>query len=421
MNLSRLLIAEMRFRPLTSLVACLAVWIAAACVSGAMLTLKAYDLQTDAEVLALQERAQERMAELENEARIFAKSLGFNIFVYNSQQDLGKFYASDTSDHFLSMQQATTLAKADFEYLNHLLPILRERYNWEERSRSVIIGGIQGEIYIKQQWQEPLEVELVPGEVHMGQGRSSELNIQAGESIQIGGNSYKVSQIRQRLGTKDDITIFMNLGDAQNLLNRPGQISGILALSCNCAAGEIDPIIKGVREIIPGTSVVEFTVRAKARAQARRVVAETAAKEIKDIHASRAQLRKTLSGFSMLFSSFITLVSIVLLLFLYGNNVRERRSEVAILKALGISAGSIHSLFMAKALLLAFAGSITGVVTGILAALVLSGNVQKLPTESLIITPMAIILAACFLSLLACWLPTRNAAARDPGLVLNEN
>lgn len=421
MKLSRLLTAEIKFRPLTSLVACLAVWIAAACVSTALITLKDYDQQTDSEIHALQERAHERMAALENEARIFAKSLGFNIFVYNSRQDLGKFHSTDTSDHFLTMQQANKLAESDFEFLNHLLPILREKYEWKEYSKSVIIGGIQGEIYIKQQWQEPMEIELLTREVHLGYSISSELSIRTGDSVQIGGNSFKVTHVRQRLGTKDDITIFMNLGDAQHLLNRPGLISGILALSCNCAAGEIDPIINGVREIIPGSDVVEFTIRAQARAQARKVIAETAANELKDIQSSRGKIRKTLSSLSLLLSGIMTIVSVFLLLFLYGSNVRERRSEVAILKALGVSEASIHSLFMAKALILAFAGSIIGCATGVATALALSDHPEAMPFSNLVILTTSIVLAACFLSLLACWWPTKYAASRDPGLVLNES
>lgn len=421
MKLSLLLTAELKYRRMTSAVACMAVWIAAACVCGALLTLKAYDLQTDAEVNALQERAHDRMASLENEARLFAKSLGFNIFVYNSNQDLAEFYSSDTSTHFLSMQQAQALADSDFEFLNHLLPILRERYTWEEQSRSVIIGGIQGEIYIKQQWQEPMEVELRPGEVQLGYDLSHELQISSGETIRIGGRAFQVTTVRNRLGTKDDITIFMNLSDAQELLKRPGQISGILALSCNCEAGDVEPIRRGLSKIIPDADVVEFTVRAKAREQARKAIAETAAKELKDIQTSRANLRKTLSGFSMLFSGFITLVSIFLLLFLYGNNVRERKSEVAILRALGVSAASIHSLFMAKALILAFAGSIAGCVTGILAAALFSPQIRSVPVTTLLATAAAIVLVSCFSSLLACWWPARSAASRDPGLVLNES
>jgi ABC-type lipoprotein release transport system permease subunit len=122
-----------------------------------------------------------------------------------------------------------------------------------------------------------------------------------------------------------------------------------------------------------------------------------------------------------MFSGFITLVSIALLLFLYGNNVRERRGEVAILRALGISVSSVHSLFMAKALILAFIGSFAGSCTGIVTASVLSANARSIQLSNLLILAATIILAACFLSLMACWLPTRNAAARDPGLVLNEN
>lgn len=421
MKLSRLLTAELRYRPLTSLLACLAVWIAAACVSAALITLRDYDLQTDTEIHALQERAHERMADLENEARIFAKSLGFNIFVYNSRQDLGEFYSTDTSDHFLTLQQARNLADADFEFLNHLLPILREKYYWNERSKWVIIGGIQGEIYVKQQWQEPMEVELLEGEVHLGHSIATEMGIQTGEIVRIGDNSYTVSTVRQRLGSKDDITVFMNLGDAQQLLNRPGQISGILALSCNCAAGEIDPIRDGVRKIIPGSDVVEFTIRAQARAQARKVIAETAATELDDIRSSRTKIRKTIASLSLLLSGIITFVSVSLLLFLYAGNVRERRSEVAILKALGVPAGSIHSLFMAKALILALTGSVAGCASGVAIALLFSSQPVTVLLSGRLIPTAAIVLAACFLSLLASWWPTKFAVSRDPGLVLNEN
>ncbi|MEX0321578.1 MAG: ABC transporter permease [Puniceicoccaceae bacterium] len=421
MKLSRLLIAELKYRPVPSMLACLAVWIAAACVSASLIILADFDLQTDSEIHALQERAQARMASLENEARIFAKSLGFNIFVYNSKQDLGKFYTNDTSDHFLTMQQANKLAESDFEFLNHLLPILREKYFWKEQSMPVIIGGIQGEIYIKQQWQEPMEVELIPGEVHLGHSIASELNIQQGDSVEIEGSSFTVTNVRQRLGTKDDITLFMNLGDAQQLLDRPEQISGILALSCNCEAGEIEPIRKGVKEIIPGTDVVEFTIRAQARAQARKVIAETASQELDDIMTSRSQIRATLSSLSLLLSGIMTIVCVFLLVFLYGGNVRERKSEVAILSALGVERASIHSLFLAKALILAFTGSICGCVMGLAIALALSNQAGSMPLGSLLIPSTGIILTACFLSLLAYWWPIRLAASRDPGLVLNEN
>ena len=47
----------------------------------------------------------------------------------------------------------------------------------------------------------------------------------------------------------------MNLVDAQNLLGLKDKISGIMALSCNCAAGDIDPIRNGVRQIIPDADV----------------------------------------------------------------------------------------------------------------------------------------------------------------------
>ena len=81
MNSRHLFFNELRYRWGGSLLAAAAVAVAVLSVTASLHLLAAFDRQTQTEIHALQQRSQERMDALENEARIFAKSLGFNIMI----------------------------------------------------------------------------------------------------------------------------------------------------------------------------------------------------------------------------------------------------------------------------------------------------------------------------------------------------
>ena len=240
-----------------------------------------------------------------------------------------------------------------------------------------------------------------------------------GDSIRIGDSDYEVTLCRSQLGTKDDIVIFMNLSDAQDLLGLKGKISGILALSCNCAAGDLEPIRNGVRKIVPEAQVVEFTVRAQARARARRVIADAAAAEKADIENSRKNFRKQLEQFSLLFPAITVAAASILLFFLYSHNVKERRHEIAILRTLGVNTIRIYYIFFVKALLLAVIGVLVGYIGSV-------SSMGSLGAESSFTQlwdwwlALMLLLSACFVSITASIIPVIIAAQQEPGTVLNE-
>ena len=419
MNSRHLFFNELRYRWGGSLLAAAAVAVAVLSVTASLHLLAAFDRQTQTEIHALQQRSQERMDALENEARIFAKSLGFNILIYNGEQRLETFHADDVNTHYLTTEQARALAASEFGLLNHHLPFLRHRYRLPAFDGEVIIAGLEGEIYIKQRFQQPLEVRIEPGEVQLGHTVASRLALKAGDSITVGDAAYQVTLCRKPLGTKDDIVIFMNLADAQALLGLEDKISGVLALSCNCAAGDIAPIRTGVRKIIPGAEVVEFAIRAKARQSARAAIQKAAEAEVADITRSRMTLRAQLERFSTLFAGLTVAAAVVLLFFLYSHNVKERRHEVAILCTLGVRTLQIYRLFVAKAALLAVVGGIAGY----LGALFL---VQSITADATFATLWAtarlltMLGAASLVSISASLIPVMVSARRDPGIVLNE-
>lgn len=419
MSFLTLFLAEIRYRWIGSLMAGAAVAVAVLSVCTSLTLLQDFDASTDSQVSALKDRSQVRMDALENEARVFAKSLGFNIFICHEAQDLPTFYAHDRNTHFLSMEDTRRLARSDFALLNHHLPFLRQRYPLPAFKGEVIIAGLEGEIYIKRKFQQPLEVRIEPGQVQLGHTVATRLKKEAGHSLQVGGKNYQVTHVRKQLGTKDDLMLFMNLGDAQTLLDLPGKVSGILALSCNCAAGNLNPIRRGVRAFIPHAEVVEFAVRARARQRARQAIRAASQQEIEDILATRNGLRLQLGRFSTLFVAIVVSAGALLLFFLYSHNVKERRHEIAILRTLGVRMWKVYGLFIAKSVLLAALGTGIGFVAGRWISPWLAGSI--LGTGGIDPTLLLwLFSASAGVSVVASLLPALVAGWQDPGLVLNE-
>ena len=419
MTLFDLILSELKYRYLGSFMASAAVAVAVISVTASLYLLQDFDTKTEGRVAELQDRSQERMDALENEARVFAKSLGFNIFIYHEKQELATFYANDTNTHYLTTDDTRRLAKANFALLNHHLPFLRHRYPLPAFGGEVIIAGLEGEIYIKRKFQQPLEVRIESGQVQLGHSVATKLGKAPGDSMQIDGKDYAVTHVRGQLGTKDDLMLFMNLGDAQRLLKRPGMVSGIMALSCNCAAGNLAPIREGVRSAVPTAEVVELAVRARARQRARESIRTAAEEEIGDILSTRNELREQLSRFSTLIVYTVVGACSLLLFFLYSHNVKERRHEIAILRTLGVRTWAVYLVFTAKSLFLASVGALTGYGGGLIASRWLTGTSSGgAPFDPLLLTQL--LAFATGVSVVASLLPTVLAARQDPGLVLNE-
>ena len=94
--------------------------------------------------------------------------------------------------------------------------------------------------------------------------------------------------------------------------------------------------------------------------------------------------------------------------------VRQRRSEIGLLRALGTERGWIMGLFAIEATLLGAIGGIAGVILGSGGAWLLEALIPQLPTH----TPMAYVILAEVLAsaigLLSGILPARQAARMDP-------
>jgi len=93
MSMARLFLRELRFRAGTFVLALLGVATFAACLIGSRAFLAAHDHRTGQLTAALEERSEERMTALRDEARKFSKNLGFNCMMLPRGQKLGELYA----------------------------------------------------------------------------------------------------------------------------------------------------------------------------------------------------------------------------------------------------------------------------------------------------------------------------------------
>lgn len=417
MRIRALFLKELRYRLGGFALAVVAVMAMAASLVGAKAFLAAHDHKTEELITSLQERSEERMANLRNEARIFSKNLGFNALVLPEKQSFSEFYAEDKSTAFFSEQQIQAFSEAELANLNHLRPILRQRIQWPEHDREVIIVGVKGEIYIKAPaWQKPIEKSIPAGKVQVGHALGQELDLKKGDTVSLLGEDFTVERVLEQQGGEEDISLRMKLDKAQEILNHRGKISGILALSCRCADANPESMRKEIQSVVPGAKLVQFSQRAHARKKARAEIGEGTKAELQDIKESREKLRKQVASFATVLVTLVTIGSILLLTVLTLNNAHVRRGEVAMLHALGVRAYGIFSLFFLKALLTGVTGGVLGWLTGSGIAVLTSG-----PDAAVAWGYAAIVIGvATIITLCASAGPAVRVARQDPAGILNQ-
>ncbi|MBA2622276.1 MAG: ABC transporter permease, partial [Chthoniobacterales bacterium] len=140
------------------------------------------------------------------------------------------------------------------------------------------------------------------------------------------------------------------------------------------------------------------------------------------------QVQNMLGGFQLNLTA-MSLVSLLVGMFLIYNTVSasvvRRRSEIGVLRSLGVTRSEIRALFLGEAVALGLVGALLGLVGGLLLARVLVGTVSKtisslyvlLSVREVAVTPWMLGTAAIvgLLSVvIAAWLPAAAAAKMDP-------
>ncbi|MCA9264198.1 MAG: FtsX-like permease family protein [Planctomycetales bacterium] len=410
MSVIKLIWLEIVHRKLGFFVALVTITITVAACVCALTLIRSQQLETEKQV-----------AELDDEIRKITKSMGFNVMVFPRDQNLADFHATDFAEKTMPEAYVHKLAEStEVVTVQHLRPALIRKVDWPERNRQVILMGVSAVIpFLHRSPKTPLADPVPAGTMELGNLLAEQLGLKTGDQIEFRGRAFEVGSIHPQQGNKDDITVWIDLATAQEMLELPGQVNMIQALECNCATidrlAEIDKEISGL--LGDDVQVIEMANIAIARAKSRNEVQAAGKASVKRI--------ERIATFAL--PAAIAAAGLIVGLLALAN-VRERRAEIGVLRALGVRSRQLLTLFVGKAVLLGVVGAVFGFGLGYglgrwSAVRGLGPDDVARVTAPELFQPALLAMVMIFtplLATLASWLPAVSAAAQDPAVVLRE-
>lgn len=428
MQLFRIAVQEMLFRRMSFLIGVASVAVAIGVLAGAMTMLEAHDVRTVQKLEEKEKALEKTVKDLNDELRKSMLKLGFNIIILPKAQNLGNFHADDFGVKTMPESNVEKLATAGVVTVRHFLPNLTQKVKWPERQRTIILVGSRGEVPNLHMSPKKEMVQPVPdGTMVLGYELQQSMGIKVGDKVKLMGREFTVNKSHPERGNKDDITAWIPLKDAQEMLGKEGQINSILALECVCALGNLPKIRRDIAAVLPDTQVLEVGEKALARLEARQGIADKAKEAVEAEALLRQNLKLDREKFSMVLTVVLLLACALWIGFLALSNVRERRYEIGVLSAQGFRAGQILILVLSRALCIGFLGGVVGYGLGFLGGcgttLYLDEfTFAQIPWSALLhpIHAVLMIVLALVLTMMSAWIPALLATRIDPAAILRE-
>ena len=341
----------------------------------------------------------------ERETRRVTRDMGFNLRIIPAETDLGQFYRDGYSRRMMDASLLDRLATSltnNVEF-NHLVGTLRHEYTIN--GETMMLVGLSETYVAPGQGKKPMGFKIKPGTVHIGSEIARALKKKKGDKFHVGTASYEIVNDAIETGTQDDITVFMRLEDAQATMQLAGKINEIEAIDCLCLTADQDPLSilrKTIGEILPGVQVVQKRVQADARAKQR-------------------QTRERVNQFVL---PTVLLTGALWVAVLFVINVRDRRQEIGVLRAIGKRGGQIAGLFLGKAILLGLAASVAGALLGTWLGLQFGPELFPVTKNAIkpnwnLVSQLAV--AMPVFAALVAFIPTTLAVSQDPAASLRED
>ena len=448
LTLLGLVIREIQFRKWSFLLATFAVAAAAAMIFGSEALLRVEQRMTERFLTQKQEETEKSIhaheelvasagAKLQDTVRKQMLTLGFNILILPKEVDVAKLHLDGSITATMPYSYAEKLSNSNIVTVNHLLPSVTKRVRWTEQELDVVINGTRGEIPIMHRaLKQPMLDAVAPGQMVVGATIQQSLKLELGQKVMLLGREFTISKIQPERGSIDDMSLWIDLGAAQELLGMQNLIHAILALECECSGDRISDIRREIAEILPGTQVIErysqALTRAEARTESKRAAEEALAmaktEGLATLDRDRQQrmaLLKRQQALNSVIEPTVIVLTCCILAALAFHNFRQRKSEIGLMRALGLGSTSILGAFLGKAVLVGSLGGFIGVIvgTGIIIGRIMGMHpsvsvIEIWNAASLTGTAIWIPILMILLTVVASWLAAFQAIRQDAAIVL---
>lgn len=423
MTFRHLFFREIRYRRFGFWLSVAAVAITSAVVMVIMLVLRSFDIETQKIFAAKEAETKEEMFQMQDGYRCDMKLLGFNLLILPEGQQLDDFYAEGYAAKDMPEEYVHRLAESGIVIVRHLLPSIERKIRWPEQGdRKIIVVGTRGEVPLKHRKpKEPIMLAVEPGTVVLGHELWKSLGLKVGDTIRLMDHEFTVADCHEERGSKDDVTLWLDLAEAQKMLKSEGRINGILALRCLCNNSNLASVRKEVAEILPNVSVLEFASESITREEVRHRAARVAKRMLEAEMTHRGQMRQKIENIAVWLVPLAILGAVATITFVSLSNTRLRTVEFATLRAIGFSSSQILRLLLARTVAIGFLGAVLGPVLG----LGLCVSLPWIQTSDLggtaILLPLAALwIAAPLLTAMASMPSIALVMRQDPATVLGK-
>ena len=417
--------------------------------------------ETDQALEQRQAEADKALIDLDKRTKRIMRDLGFNLRIIHKNTDLTQLFAKFVSFDMPESYVEKLASSPEITKIVHLVATLKQMVEVDGQSRLVVGFAPEAtQSHIEQ--KSPMGFQIKPGTVFLGHvaAKKDQGTYQVGDKITILGKEFEVARVLPPHGTSsEDIAIAMHLKDAQQVLKKPQLISEIVALGCKCKTiNRIEEITAQLEAVLPDTQVIELRAQAIAREDQRKLVTKHYAQQIEEYKQTRTHVlqqeevkqqaemkrvdqkqeqlitdqekeQNTVLGILAAVTNYIipliVLVCVIWIGLLAWSNVRERRTEIGLFRALGKKTSNIVVLFLGKALLVGILGGILGCGLGVLFAAQLAQSPLLQSSLDYFRPGMDVIMATVFgaplLTAMASYLPTLLAVRQDPAVVLMDH
>ena len=462
MNTFRMLLAEIGYRKLNFVLSLSAVTVAVILIVAGPMLVEGYQRATKTELHQLQagvkdssdrlQRAEEQreaeLAELQDQTRRVMRDMGFNLTILHRNSDTIQFLATGLPSEDMPQKSVDRLAAdPSLTMVTHLVATLTGEIEFGD-DQVRLVGYLPETPQAHkpltkfaqkmQKQKKPMGYDIAPGTAQLGhalgQGRK------LGETIEVLGREFRIAKILDEQGSRQDIIIAVHLNDAQQMLEKPDTINEIKALECRCVEADLPKIRRQIGQILPDVHVIRDTSKANARAKQRAMVQQKhdriiashkkalaeRTRALDETKGRREKIELLMKTLSWVVTPLVLLACAVWVGLLALTNVRERRTEIGILRALGKGSTTIAALFLGKAAMLGILGAALGLLLVLLGTWVahqlgvggpgIAADYFTLRRGDLLLA----LLGAPLLSAVATYLPTLSALTQDPAVVLRD-
>jgi len=381
MTTIRLILSEVRHRPASFALALLAVLLASGLyVSLTMLGRASF-----------------------NETKRLMRELGFNFVVLPSEDHLADYWTTGVPNGDMPEEYIGRLADTPGLAADHYVGMLQRRVEWD--GMEVYLTGILAERRAVDSGEKaPMGMRIQPGTCYVGYAVARELGLRPRDRVELLGHELRVETVMREDGSKQDVTVYAELHEVQEMLGMEGRINAIQALRClECLGREstFADVRNGIASLLPDVYVYE----------------------IEDIATARTDTRRMVSRYVGLLLSVTVAVCVAWVGLLFWLNVGQRWQEIGILRAIGFGSGRIAALFIGKAALLGVVGGCLGFALGTWLAVRYGPDIFTFTAKS--VRPdygllWRAVLGSSAVAVLAGLIPTLVAVLQDPAKSLTK-